>query len=173
MLAIGGSFSFLTQILLQASVHLLLLVLAMVLESYLRLNHRWRQQLGYLRFYRNTRHLLSVPFYAVSCSIAASLLVELWPEVLHQLCPHLKLVRWFSLSLRLSCFLYSLTLSILSLCILSQGGQSSRKPLDVACVYHGQFRLEEIESWWCRAIEKSWWIMFSAKYCLLLLICGV
>lgn len=64
----------------------------MCLESYLRLNHRWRQQCGYLRFYRNTRHLLSVPFYSVSCSIAASLLVELWPQFLCTLSPHLKLV---------------------------------------------------------------------------------
>ena len=56
---------------MQATLHLVILLLAMVLESYLRLNHRWRQQLGYLRFYRGTRHLLSVPFYGAAIATAA------------------------------------------------------------------------------------------------------
>ena len=77
----------------QATVHLLILLLAMLLESYLRLNHRWRQQLGYLRFYRNTRHLLSIPFYAAAVATAALLLVELWPAAALQVPQHIKLVR--------------------------------------------------------------------------------
>ena len=76
----------------QATLHLVILVLAMVLESYLRLNHRWRQQLGYLRFYRSTRHLLSVPFYGAALATAALLLAELWPEAARWLPQHTKLV---------------------------------------------------------------------------------
>jgi len=76
----------------QATLHLVILVLAMVLESYLRLNHRWRQQLGYLRFYRSTRHLLSVPFYGAAIATAALLLAELWPGAACWLPQHTKLV---------------------------------------------------------------------------------
>jgi hypothetical protein len=45
----------------QASAHILLLLLALLLESYLRLQHRRRQQAGYLAFYWRTRGLLSIP----------------------------------------------------------------------------------------------------------------
>ena len=78
---------------MQATLHLVILLLAMVLESYLRLNHRWRQQLGYLRFYRSTRHLLSIPFYAAAIATAALLLAELWPKAVCWLPQHTKLVR--------------------------------------------------------------------------------
>ena len=75
----------------QATLHLVILLLAMILESYLRLNHRWRQQLGYLRFYRSTRHLLSIPFYAAAIATAALLLAELWPKAVCWLPQHTKL----------------------------------------------------------------------------------
>ena len=42
----------------QASAHILLLLLALLLESYLRLQHRRRQAAGYLAFYWRTRSLL-------------------------------------------------------------------------------------------------------------------
>ncbi len=42
----------------QASAHILLLLLALLLESYLRLQHRRRQTAGYLAFYWRTRSLL-------------------------------------------------------------------------------------------------------------------
>ena len=71
---------------------MVILLLAMLLESFLRLKHRRRQQLGYLRFYRNTRHLLSVPFYAAAVATAALLLVELWPDAVAWLPQHHKLV---------------------------------------------------------------------------------
>lgn len=77
---------------MQATLHLVILVLAMVLESYLRLNHRWRQQLGYLRFYRSTRHLLSIPFYGAAIATAALLLAELWPKATGWLSQHTILV---------------------------------------------------------------------------------
>ncbi len=77
---------------MQATLHLVILLLAMVLESYLRLNHRWRQQLGYLRFYRGTRHLLSVPFYGAAIATAALLLAELWSQAACWLPQHTKRV---------------------------------------------------------------------------------
>ena len=43
---------------MQASAHILLLLLALLLESYLRLQHRRRQAAGYLAFYWRTRSLL-------------------------------------------------------------------------------------------------------------------
>lgn len=84
----------LIQMQLQATLHLFVLVVAMLLESYLRLNHRRRQQLGYLRFYRDTRHLLSIPFYAAATATAALLLGVLWQDALHWLPQHVKLVRF-------------------------------------------------------------------------------
>jgi hypothetical protein len=45
----------------QASAHILLLLLALALEGYLRLQHRRRQAAGYLAFYWRTRGLLSTP----------------------------------------------------------------------------------------------------------------
>jgi len=46
---------------MQASAHILLLFLALLLESYLRVQHRKRQQAGFLAFYWSTRGLLSIP----------------------------------------------------------------------------------------------------------------
>ena len=48
----------LTAAAVQASAHILLLLLALLLESYLRLQHRRRQAAGYLAFYWRTRSLL-------------------------------------------------------------------------------------------------------------------
>lgn len=48
----------------QATAHTFILLCALLLEIFLRCSHRRRQQKGYLRFYRRTRHLLSIPFQA-------------------------------------------------------------------------------------------------------------
>ena len=47
---------------MQASVHSGVLLCSLLLEAFLRYKHQRRQSQGYLRFYRHTRDLLSLPF---------------------------------------------------------------------------------------------------------------
>lgn len=61
-----------------ATAHVPLLVLAGVMEGFIRLQHRRRQSLGYLQFYRETRRLLPIPFQTSAYSGAAMLLVVAW-----------------------------------------------------------------------------------------------
>ncbi len=54
----------------QAAAHLAALVLALGLESFLRVQHRRQQQAGYLAFYWRTRGLLSIPTRAAALAQA-------------------------------------------------------------------------------------------------------
>jgi hypothetical protein len=56
----------------QAAAHLAALVLALGLESFLRVQHRRQQQAGYLAFYWRTRGLLSIPTRAAALAQARS-----------------------------------------------------------------------------------------------------
>ena len=65
-----------TEMILAASLHVPLLILAGVMEGIIRLAHRRRQSLGYLEFYRQTKRLLPIPFQTAAYSVAALLLLQ-------------------------------------------------------------------------------------------------
>eukprot|EP00210_Caulerpa_lentillifera_P005504 g5263.t1 len=65
-----------TAVILAASFHVLLLVIAGVMEGVIRLQHRRRQSLGYLEFYRQTKKLLPIPFQTAAYSVAALFLLK-------------------------------------------------------------------------------------------------
>lgn len=69
-----------TPVILAASLHVPLLVLAGLMEGVIRLQHRRRQSLGYLEFYRQTKKLLPIPFQTAAYSVAALLLLESWSK---------------------------------------------------------------------------------------------
>ncbi len=69
---------------MQASAHILLLLLALLLESYLRLQHRRRQLAGYLAVYWHTRGLLSIPTRATAIGQAGPLQASSQPLQLVQ-----------------------------------------------------------------------------------------
>lgn len=58
---------------LAAACHVPILLVAGILEGFIRLQHRRRQSLGYLNFYRETRKLLPVPFQTAAYSVSAML----------------------------------------------------------------------------------------------------
>ncbi|GMH41194.1 hypothetical protein BSKO_09104 [Bryopsis sp. KO-2023] len=62
-------------IIIAAGAHVLLLVVAGGMEGFIRLQHRRRQSLGYLDFYRQTRKLLPIPFQTAAYSVAAMLVI--------------------------------------------------------------------------------------------------
>ena len=84
---------------MQASAHILLLLLALLLESYLRLQHRRRQAAGYLAFYWRTRSLLPL---ATRVTALGQVLLLLCPRALqgqvwaHFICQAAQVLRtWF------------------------------------------------------------------------------
>ncbi|EIE24608.1 hypothetical protein COCSUDRAFT_62040 [Coccomyxa subellipsoidea C-169] len=70
---------------IKASAHILLLFLALLLESYLRVQHRKRQQAGFLAFYWSTRGLLSIPSRVTAVGQGVVTMVAFWPDVPAQL----------------------------------------------------------------------------------------
>ncbi|CAL8467623.1 g7161 [Coccomyxa elongata] len=70
---------------IKASAHILLLFLALLLESYLRMQHRKRQQAGFLAFYWSTRGLLSIPSRVTAVGQGVVTMVAFWPDVPAQL----------------------------------------------------------------------------------------
>lgn len=58
-----------------ATCHVPVLVIAGVMEGFVRLQHRRRQSLGYLNFYKQTRKLLPVPFQTAAYAVSLMLVV--------------------------------------------------------------------------------------------------
>lgn len=58
-----------------ATCHVPLLIAAGLMEGFVRLQHRRRQSLGYLNFYRQTRKLLPVPFQTAAYSVSVMLVL--------------------------------------------------------------------------------------------------
>ncbi|CAK0761003.1 hypothetical protein CVIRNUC_002819 [Coccomyxa viridis] len=65
----------------KASAHILLLLLALLLESYLRLQHRRRQAAGYLAFYWRTRSLLPLATRVTALGQGLLTMVAFWADV--------------------------------------------------------------------------------------------